>query len=374
MFFVYSLGMEKKTQLEDMGFDAFFEDYRRQFGLAEMSVARVIAEHRGAYKVKSEVGEYVAKVTGNKMFNASSREDFPAVGDWVAIDELNDKQAVIRGVLPRRTLIERKHGDKDREGGKDRTQIIATNVDYAFVVEAVDRDYSLNRFERYFALLEGGGVQPVIVLNKIDLISDEDLQDRIIEIEDRFPGVGIITSSTVSAIGIEGLRRFIVKGKTYCFLGSSGVGKSSLINALIGNQDIKTGEISSYFGKGKHTTTGRQLYFLHGGGAVIDNPGMREVGVESVQALQDSYDQLSELARDCKYSDCTHTHEPGCAVASAVESGELNKEKFENFVNLEKEDKHYEMDDYERRRKGKSFSKIVRSAKKEFRQRGHKGY
>lgn len=344
-------------------------------GLGEFDVARVIFESRGAYKVKNTKGEYFAKITGKQMFEASGREDYPAVGDWVAIKELNDEQAVIHKVLPRKTVIKRKYGNKNKLGEKDETQIIATNIDVAFIVESVDRDYNLNRFERYSAIAKSGGVTPVIVLNKTDLISKEELAERLLQIKNRIPDITIILTSTINNDGLADLKNYIEEGKTYCFLGSSGVGKSSLVNKLIGKGIIKTDDISAYSNRGKHITTNRQMYFLSNGGIVIDNPGMREVGLVDIgDGINDFFDEITTLSQNCKYVDCTHTHEPGCEVLMAVKSGELDEEKYSNYVNLKKEAEYSQMSDVEKKAKEHQFGKSIKRAKEEFKKFGHKDY
>ncbi len=350
--------MESET--EDLGYSDFFESNRKKLKLDGFLVARVVVEYRGAYKVKNDKGEYLGKVTGKQMFNASSREDYPAVGDWVVISEASKEQAVIHGVLPRRTIIKRKYS------GKNETQIIAANIDVAFVVESVDRDFNLNRFERYFVLAKDGGVKPVIVLNKIDLISKEELDLKVVQLKTRFVDTDIILTSTVAGEGLDELKTYILKGKTYCFLGSSGVGKSSLINKLLGKGIIKTENISLSTGKGKHTTTNREMYFLENKGIVIDNPGMREVGMaDTGMGVDDLFDEISVLAKKCKYVDCTHVHEPGCAVLSALKSGDIDKEKYLNYINLRKETEHYEMTSINKREKDQQFGKFLKNAKKD---------
>lgn len=322
------------------------------------SIARVISEFKEAYRVKNTNGEYLAKITGKRMFESSSREDFPAVGDWVSIAKLDDDHAVINEILPRLTVIKRIYGDK--------TQIIATNIDTAFVVESVDRDYNLNRFERYFAIAENGGVKPAIILNKIDLLSKEESDKKLIQLKNRFPNVDIIFTSTVNDDSLDELKKYIAKDRTYCFLGSSGVGKSTLINKLLGEDAIKTDDISSYSGRGKHITTGRQMYFLENGGIVIDNPGMREIGMAKAgQGIDTFFDEITALAQKCKYTDCTHIHEPHCEVVKAVKSGKLDKEKYDNFINLKRESDYYEMNDVEKREKDRQFGKFLKKAKKE---------
>ena len=260
-----------KTKIEDLGYNAFFESNRKKLKLDSFSVARVIAEHKGAYEVINQNGKFMAKITGKQIFNASSREDYPAIGDWVAITELDAERAVIRGVLPRKTIIKRKFGDKNRVGDKTETQVIGTNIDVAYIVESIDRDYSLNRFERYFVIVRDGEVKPVMILNKIDLISKEELDSKLSQLKQRFNDVNVIATSTVSDEGLDELKKYILYGKTYCFLGSSGVGKSSLINKLLEESGgIKTEDISRCSGRGKHITTSREMYFLKNGGIVID--------------------------------------------------------------------------------------------------------
>lgn len=333
-------------------------------------IARVIAEHRGSYRVKNTNGEYLAKITGKQMFEASSREDYPAVGDWVAITDLDGEHATIESILPRKTLIKRSHGDKSRSRENKEMQIIAANVDVAFIVESIDRDFNLNRFERYFVIANDGGVKPVIVLNKTDLISKEELDSKLMEIKNRFRDIEVIEANTVVDGGLQELKNHIEKGKTYCFLGSSGVGKSSLINKLLGKDAIKTRNIGIGTGRGKHTTTGREIYFLDNGGIVIDNPGMREVGITKIDnGIDDVFDEITFLAEGCKFIDCTHIHEPGCEVLAALNSGKLDAEKYSNYINLKKEALHYESTELEKKEKDRQFGKFIKTAKRQLKER-----
>ncbi len=360
---------------QDLGYNQFFETNRIQLGWGDLAVARVTTEVKGAYKVKNEKGEYLAKITGKQMFQAQSREDYPAVGDWVAITDLGEEQAVIHGLLPRLTIIKRRYGDKNRVGEKSDIQVIAANIDVAFVIESVDRDYNLNRFERYFAIAQDGGVEPAIILNKIDLISPQDLEQRLSQIKERFLGIDVILTSASSEKGLDDLRKYISKGKTYCFLGSSGVGKSSLINKLLGEDIIKTGQISLTTDRGKHTTTSRQMYFLENGGIVIDNPGMREVGMADVsQGIDSFFEEITELAKDCRYANCTHTQEPECQVVQAVKEGKIDEAKYLNYLNLKKEAQFYQMSELEKKEKDRQFGKFLKGAKKDFKKFGHKSY
>ncbi len=347
-------------KLEDLGYNKNFESNRQKLELKEFSVARVIAEHKGAYRVKNSDGEYFAKVTGKTIFGAQSREDYPAVGDWVAIKEQDKEWVVIKEILPRQTVVKKKYNNKNG------VQIIATNIDVAFIVESLGRDYNLNRFERYLAIANDGGVESTIILNKIDLISQEELDSKLIQIKSRFKNIDVILTSALNDRGLEDLRSYILPGKTYCFLGSSGVGKSSLINKLLEKNAIETKDISFQTDRGKHTTTTREMYFLKNGGIVIDNPGMREVGMTNTnEGVDNIFDEITELSKKCKFIDCSHISEPGCKVLSSLESGELSVGKYNNYINLKKEIEFYEMTEVEKNEKDYKFGKFIKKAKKE---------
>jgi ribosome biogenesis GTPase len=353
----------RKIELEDLGYNAFFESNRKAVGLTGYAIARIIAEYKETYRVKNTNGEYLAKITGRQRFNASRREDYPAVGDWVAITELDKEKATIHRILPRATTLKKKHT------GKQETQVIAANVDVAFIIGSVDRDYNLNRFERYLVLAHEGGVKPVIILNKIDLISEAEIISKMNEIKDRFNDLDVILTSVMLEQEIDTLMHYIVKGNTYCFLGSSGVGKSSLINKLLGSDIIKTMEISSHAGRGKHTTTSRELYLIRNGGIVIDNPGMREVGIaDTSEGIKEVFREIAVLSKQCKYVDCTHTHEPGCAVLDSIKDEKLDEEKYANYIRLEKENAYYRMTDLEKRRKDRTFGKFVKNTLKQLKE------
>lgn len=326
---------------------------------ANIIVARVIAQHRGKYRVAVENNEYWAEITGKMLFSAESLIDYPVVGDKVKISELEGGHAVIQEILPRKSVLQRK------AAGKDDVQPIAANIDVAFIVQAVDRDFNLNRFDRYLVIIKAAKIEPVIILNKTDLISQTELEDKIAQIRDRFQNIEVYTTSAVNQSGIKELKSRIKNGQVYCFVGSSGVGKSSIINDLLGKELIKTREISVSTKKGRHATTHRELFILKNGGMVIDNPGIREVGIASASdAVANAFDDISELARGCKYADCQHIQEPGCAVLSAINSGALSEDKYTSYIKLKKESEHYSMSLAEKKQKEKQFGRIVKSFKK----------
>jgi ribosome biogenesis GTPase / thiamine phosphate phosphatase len=350
---------KNNLNLEDLGYNDFFKAGYKDLKLPEYSVARVIVEHKEAFRVKDTGGEYLAKITGKQMFIATKREDYPAVGDWVAIEKLPEGKAIIRGILPRKTLLKKKYSDKQED------QVIATNIDIAFITESMDRDYNLNRLERYLVLTREGNILPVILLNKIDLISDIELNSRIDEIKNLFKDINIISTSTITEQGLNELRNYIIRGKTYCFLGSSGVGKSSLINKLIGREEIITKEISISSGKGRHTTTAREMYFLENGGILIDNPGTREVGIAYSQTgIKNVFDKINSLSQNCKFPDCSHIHEPDCAVLKAMEEKKLDKDRYANYIKLKKESDFYKMTDLEKKEKDRKFGQFVKNYQK----------
>ncbi|MFA5745187.1 MAG: ribosome small subunit-dependent GTPase A [Candidatus Paceibacterota bacterium] len=346
--------------LQSLGYNDFFESGRKRLGLDSFVVARVIAEHRESYRVVNATGEYTAKITGKQMFVATSREDYPAVGDWVSVTELNAEQAVIQAVLPRKTILKR------RGVGSSDAQIIAANVDIAFIVQAAVRDFNVNRLERYAAMTAAGGVQSSIILNKIDLISKAELDDIVSRIRMRFPETNIIPISTVTGDGLNELVIQLERRKTYCFVGSSGVGKSSIINNLLGENVLATGQIRIRMNKGKHVTTSRSLFVLNGGAMVIDNPGMRELGMlDSETGIGEIFNKIVEIEKLCKFSDCTHTNEPGCVVRSALESGTLNERQYESYEKLKRENEFSDMTNLEKRGKDRAFGKFVKKAKEQ---------
>ncbi len=340
-----------------LGYTEEMETYRVENGYEAFDVGRVILEHKERYIVLNNKGEYDAEVLGQLRFNAEKRSDFPAVGDWVVFQEFNEGQAIIHAILPRINYLERKSVGSDRD-----RQLIATNIDTAFIVVAADRDFSVNRIQRYLAIVLESKIEAVVVLNKIDLIEPEESTLLLQEIQGRIPDIPIVQASCENESGIDELKKHLEPGKTYCLLGSSGVGKSTLLNKLSGEHFMSTASISEATERGKHTTTHRELILLKNGAMVIDNPGMREVGMTSTSSgIQEVFDRISELALNCKYGDCQHISEDGCAVLEAVENGEITQEDYENYMRLQKEQEHFQSSELERKQKGKALSKHIKN-------------
>ncbi|KOH42619.1 ribosome small subunit-dependent GTPase A [Sunxiuqinia dokdonensis] len=346
--------------LEDLGYSVDLESYRKEQGLASLGIGRVISEHKERYVVKTADHEYDAEIIGSLRFLAQQRSDFPAVGDWVAMAEFDDNKALIHAVLPRKTMIERQAVGKQGE-----KQIIATNIDFAFIVQAVDRDLNINRMERYLTICNTSGVNPLIILNKTDLIADHELTALIANVQSRIRQVPVLAISNETLSGIDVLKAQMLKGKTYCLLGSSGVGKSTLLNNLSGRQIMKTIAISASTHKGRHATSHRELFVLDSGGILIDTPGMREVGLtDAATGLEMTFENIVQLARDCRFKDCTHTTETGCAIVAAVENGEIDQASYENYLKMAREREHFESTTAERRMKDKEFGKMIKNFKK----------
>ncbi len=345
--------------LKDLGYNEDLENYRKDQNFDSFGVGRVISEHKERYTVKTGENEYDAEIIGNLRFSAHKRSDFPAVGDWVAISDYDENKVLIHSIFPRNTIIERQAVGKQGE-----KQIIATNIDFAFIVQAVDWNFNINRIERYLTICNTSNVKPIIILNKIDLINDTELSNLIFKVQKRVKQIPVIAISNESQKGIEGLKKSIEKGKTYCLLGSSGVGKSTLLNTLSGQQQMKTNTISTSTNKGRHITSHRELLVLENGGILIDNPGMREVGiVDSATGLEKTFETIVQLSKDCKFKDCTHTTEIDCAVLTAVSKGEIDENSYENYLKMQKEKEHFESTVAEKRKKDKDFGKMIKHYK-----------
>ncbi len=347
-------------KLEDLGYHAELEQYRIDNKLDDLDVGRVVSEHRERYVVRTAEQEYEAEVTGNLRFTARDRLDFPAVGDWVSLVTHDGAFALIHHILPRSSVITRQ-----AVGHTGEVQVIATNIDHAFLVQAVDRDFNINRLERYLTICHSAGVDPIILLTKTDLAPEDRVAEMKAGIRDRLKNTPLVTVSNETRQGFDSLEGVLEPGKTYCLLGSSGVGKSTLVNNLTGREMLKTKTISEHTSKGRHTTSHRELILLGNGSMLIDNPGMREVGIADAEGgLETAFDSITALAADCRFKDCTHTREAGCAVIEAVEKGDIAGSAYENYLKMERERSRFETSVADKRKKEKHFGKMIREYKK----------
>lgn len=350
----------------DLGYNDNLAKFRVEQNLDSFEIGRVISEHKERYVVSTHEKIYDAELIGNLRFTAESRYDFPAVGDWVAFSSYDEDKALIHTIYPRSSVIERK-----AVGKKGQVQIIATNIDFGLIVQAVGRDFNLNRLERYLTICNASQVIPIIILSKIDLIDQTSLENIINQIKTRISNITpVLKVSERIKDGYLSLSQFFERGKTYCLLGSSGVGKSTLLNNISGKLQMHTGPINERINRGRHVTSHRELIVLDDGGIIIDNPGMREVGItDTTSGLELTFGDIIDYAKHCKFKNCTHTHENGCAILEAVENGEINQEAFDNFRKLEKEKMHFEVDIIKKRAKdkvmGKLYKRIIIQRKKD---------
>lgn len=309
--------MNNKNLLElglNEGYINEASSYNEDFYLGRISV-----QYKDIYKVFTEEGEVLARVSGKLSYSSNSTLDYPVVGDWVLLDRLNNKngEAIIHKVLARKSYFSRKVA-----GSRFDTQVVAANIDYIFICMALNNDFNINRLERYIAVAWDSMAIPVIVLTKSDLC--EDIDERLREIEKVAIGIEILVTSSLNGNGYEKVKKYIKNGMTIAFIGSSGVGKSTIINKLLNKEVLKTNSVDEN-DKGRHTTTHRELFLLEGGGVIIDTPGMRELGLISAD-VDKSFSNIEELEKQCKFSDCTHKNEPKCAVREAIENGTLDIE------------------------------------------------
>jgi ribosome biogenesis GTPase / thiamine phosphate phosphatase len=318
--------------LEDLGWSPRFASAFEPHGAAGCSPARVSLEHTHIYRVLSPEGEQLARIAGRMRHQATSRADYPAVGDWVAIDAPRaGGDARIRAVLPRFSRFSRRAaGDPTEE------QVVAANIDVVFLVSGLDQDFNARRIERYVLIAWDSGASPVIVLNKADLVND--LAPFLEQVTPVAQGAPVVAVSARRPESVAALREHLGRGRTAALLGSSGVGKSSIANALIGEERLRTRDVRESDSRGRHTSTNRQLLLLGRDGLLIDTPGMRELQLwETGEALAGAFGDIETLGEGCRFRDCRHTGEPGCAVAAAVDAGTLSASRLESYHKLQQE-------------------------------------
>lgn len=321
--------------LKSLGWSANLENSFKELS-GEYEPGRISARHKNNYRLLTAGGEVIATISGNMHH----RKDYPAVGDWVAISIWEDSnKATIHWILPRKTTVSRK-----APGKKTQEQVIAANIDTIFIVTSLNKEFNPKRIERYLAIIQESGARPVIVLNKADLCTD--IAEKMQKLEGISQGVPTHIVSALENRGIKELTPYMEEGQTVALLGSSGVGKSTLINAMTGEETLKVQDVRPSDDRGRHTTTHRELYLIEGGGMVIDNPGMREIQLINVdEGIRGTFSDIEEFASRCKFKDCRHLGEPHCAVKEALEAGHLSPERMENYNKLKREVRYVNLKD-----------------------------
>jgi ribosome biogenesis GTPase len=352
--------------LEQFGYDDWFKTRSESLMADDFSVARIIEVNKNNYKVSDGDHEIFAELSGKLLFNADTSLDYPTIGDWVLVQSFdNFSLAIIHHIIPRKSLLKRKDPGKAVE-----FQLIAANIDFAFIMQSVDENFNLNRLERYLVMVNESKIEPIIILSKTDLISAgtlSEIKEQIKRFNKSYP---ILPISNLTDKGLKTLQRELKPAKTYCLLGSSGVGKTTLLNKLLGENLLEVNEVREKDHKGKHTTSRRQLIQLASGSIFIDTPGMRELAIFAVDSgLEETFDEIAALTVQCRFKDCTHISEKGCAVIEAVEQGILDEDRYANFLKIQKESDYYGMSYADKRKKDKEFGKMVKSIKKSMRKK-----
>lgn len=354
------------NDIEKYGYINFFENQVNQLNIAseDLIPGRITAVHKEQYRLVTEYGENAGKLKGSLFYNDKIHNVYPTVGDFVLVKHNPIGDDTIYHVLERKSKFSRLDSFNDVE------QIVAANFDYVFIMLSLNNDFNVNRIERYLTAAYQSGAIPVIIMTKLDLCDNYSSQKE--EIEKIAPFVPIVAVSAFSKEGFEELWTYIAPYKTIVFLGSSGIGKSSLVNALCGEEIMKVNTIREDDSKGRHTTTHRQLIKLKNDAMIIDTPGMRELGMWNVsEGLGKAFDEIEELAKNCKFKDCMHRSEPGCAVKAALEGGELSKERWDNYIKLKKEAKFAESKEnaslrLKEKAQWKNISKFQKELKRRF--------
>lgn len=344
------------NNLETFGWTSHHEEYYSKSTYNTLTPGRVTVAHKTCYEVIASTGEFVCELTGRLLFTLIE-DEIPCTGDWVIFQTIDDNKGIIVDLFPRQKTLTRK-----RAGKRSEKQVIASFVDKACIVETFNETLNVRKIERFVAQISGEGITPVIILTKADLQSDSfGITERLVHLEKNIP---IFITSSQSSQGIADLKKFIKDGETLVFIGSSGVGKSSLINSLIGDDRLSTSTISTATGKGRHTSVRREMVILETGGILIDTPGVREFGVTFDAAeSESSWFLIDDLNKSCRFSNCSHTSEPGCAVLKAIQDGDLDNETYQNYLKLLLEAAHYQESEHQRREKGKKLTRLISNYK-----------
>ena len=324
--------------LVDWGWNPFFADQFKVWQQRGLLPARVIRGEKNYYRVWTKEGELTVRFTGKIRHKADGRADLPVVGDWVAVEAQPSQRGLIHALLERKSSFARNLPGRRKGKGRERIeqQVIAANIDLVLIVCGLDRDYNLRRIERYLTLVGGSGAEALVLLNKTDLCDDP--QRCLAEVKTIAGATPVHTCMAKESQQLDFLFDYLQPGKTLALLGSSGVGKSTILNGLLGEEKQKIGAVSDAIGKGRHTTTHRELFPLPQGGILMDNPGMRELHLWGEEEdLAESFTDIEELASGCKFNDCAHKSEPGCAVRVAVENGALSNSRLQSYHKLKDE-------------------------------------
>lgn len=349
----------RHVELARLGWDDWFEE-RAQCG-PSAAVARVAAVDRDSLLLVDHAGTFRAKLAGSFRFRHHLAEELPCVGDWVCVErQPADDLGLVHALLERKTVLRRKSA-----GDAAEYQMIAANADHVIIVQSCHFDFNIKRLERYLVMVRDGGAEPVVLLTKTDLVAPDVLASQLAELRAAGVTAPVLTLSNVTGEGVAQLKRALLPAKTYCFVGSSGVGKSTLINQLIGREKLQTQGVSGT-GEGRHTTVRRELIVLENGALVIDNPGMREFGILGAESgLVEGFSDIAQLSSRCRFGDCSHANEPGCAVLEAIASGALTQDHYDNYIKLRKESQFQQMSYAERRKKDRDFGRYIKSVKKD---------
>lgn len=337
------------------GFNGIFEAYAGEY--PTLTPARVILQEKDLYRIVTAHSEQPAVVSGKFRYEAQTVSEYPAVGDFVMVEHAGeDGNAVIQAILPRKSVFTRRAA-----GTANREQVVAANIDTVFICMSLNNDFNVRRLERYLSVAWDSGASPVIILTKADLC--DDLDQRLREVESVALGVEVVVTSSLSENGTDALKPFLKEGKTASFIGSSGVGKSTLINRLMGIDKLATNGLRND-DKGRHTTTHRELVLLENGALVIDTPGMRELGMWGAdRGIDTTFADIEALALGCKFKNCTHTSEPGCAIIAAIEDGSLSEERYRSYTKLSAENAYAEDSESYLAAKSKKFKEIAKYQK-----------
>lgn len=346
---------------KSIGYSDWFKNREDDEKIAVHGVARVVSVHKDSYTVTKGGEEIFAELSGNLLYGTESAGDLPTTGDWVYADLYDDDtHAIIYGVFPRKTLLKRKTAGKLVD-----FQLIAANIDVAFIIQSLNDNFNLRRLDRYLVMVNEGEIEPVILLSKCDLMPKEDVDEIKKKVSAVAPRTTVIEFSNLDRENVDSIIGLLKSEFTYCLLGSSGVGKTTLLNSIMGNEAFETRPVSKIQSKGRHTTTSRQLVRLESGAMIIDTPGMRELGSMSVDdGLDETFSEILELSRVCKFANCSHTNEKGCAILAAIKAGSLSEQRYRNYLKMKKESEFNQMSYLEKRNKDKSFGKLIKSTMK----------